>query len=158
MLDHFRIERLVMSSDAQSGVHAEARSWSTAARTGSGLAFRGKRQDLTPEEPRDAKQCVSEMPRLIVGGIGVSSTAILANAHYGKYRVDELRADSGLRKVTHRPSRELRRRVTRRDCCEGFGDLADFDFEVVQGRVRYIGDTYERLVSRVRRHVDPRAM
>jgi len=44
--------------------------------------------------PRDAKQCVGEQPRLIVGGRGVSSTAFLANALYRSYLFDVLRADT----------------------------------------------------------------
>jgi adenosylhomocysteine nucleosidase len=44
--------------------------------------------------PRDAKQCVGDQPRLIVGGRGVSGTAFLANAQYRSYLFDVLRADT----------------------------------------------------------------
>lgn len=42
--------------------------------------------------PRDAKQCVSAQPRLVVGGRGVSGTAFLAHPQYRAYLFDTLQA------------------------------------------------------------------
>jgi adenosylhomocysteine nucleosidase len=42
----------------------------------------------------DPKQCVSEQPRLIVGGRGVSGTAFLANPHYRAYLFEQLQAET----------------------------------------------------------------
>jgi adenosylhomocysteine nucleosidase len=43
---------------------------------------------------RDAKQCVAETPKLVVGGVGVSGTAFLANAQYRSYLFEQLKADT----------------------------------------------------------------
>jgi adenosylhomocysteine nucleosidase len=43
---------------------------------------------------RDATQCVSTTPRLIIGGRGVSGTAFLANAQYRRYLHEQLQAQT----------------------------------------------------------------
>jgi len=47
-----------------------------------------------PSGETDPKQCVSEQPRLIVGGRGVSGTAFLANPHYRAYLFEQLQAET----------------------------------------------------------------
>jgi len=55
---------------------------------------RGLKPKLERCGPRDAKQCVGETPKLIVGGRGVSGTAFLANAQYRSYLFEQLQADT----------------------------------------------------------------
>lgn len=47
-----------------------------------------------PSGDIDPRQCVSEQPRLIVGGRGVSGTAFLANPHYRTYLFEQLQAET----------------------------------------------------------------
>ncbi len=49
---------------------------------------------LLPSGETDPKQCVSRVPRLIVGGRGVSGTAFLANPHYRDYLFQTLQAET----------------------------------------------------------------
>ena len=47
-----------------------------------------------PDAALDAKQCVRQMPRLVVGGAGASATVFLANADYRKYLFENLHANT----------------------------------------------------------------
>jgi adenosylhomocysteine nucleosidase len=47
-----------------------------------------------PGQPLDAKQCVRQQPKVLVGGAGVTGTAFLANAAYRKYLFERLEANS----------------------------------------------------------------
>ncbi len=47
-----------------------------------------------PSGETDPQHCVSEQPRLIVGGRGVSGTAFLANPHYRAYLFEHLQAET----------------------------------------------------------------
>ncbi|HEX3140802.1 MAG TPA: 5'-methylthioadenosine/S-adenosylhomocysteine nucleosidase, partial [Rhizobacter sp.] len=55
---------------------------------------RGLQPALARCGPNGAKQCVSEQPRLVVGGRGVSGTAFLANAEYRRYLFEALQAET----------------------------------------------------------------
>ena len=55
---------------------------------------RGLQPVLARCGPNGAKQCVSEQPRLIVGGRGVSGTAFLANPQYRTYLFEALQAET----------------------------------------------------------------
>ena len=55
---------------------------------------RGLKPALERCGSRDSKQCVTETPKLIVGGLGVSGTAFLANAQYRAYLFEQLQADT----------------------------------------------------------------
>jgi adenosylhomocysteine nucleosidase len=45
-------------------------------------------------QPLDPKQCVRQQPKVLVGGVGVTGTAFLANPAYRKYLFDNLQANS----------------------------------------------------------------
>lgn len=47
-----------------------------------------------PGQPLDPKHCVSQQPKLLVGGVGVTGSAFLANPDYRKYLFDNLQANS----------------------------------------------------------------
>jgi adenosylhomocysteine nucleosidase len=55
---------------------------------------RGLQPVLARCGPKDATQCVSQQPRLIVGGRGVSGTAFLANPKYRAYLFEALQAET----------------------------------------------------------------
>ncbi|MGY4831418.1 5'-methylthioadenosine/S-adenosylhomocysteine nucleosidase [Sphaerotilaceae bacterium SBD11-9] len=55
---------------------------------------RGLQPALARCGPNGARQCVSEQPRLIVGGRGVSGTAFLADPAYRRYLSEALQAET----------------------------------------------------------------
>jgi adenosylhomocysteine nucleosidase len=54
----------------------------------------GPRARATPDAPPDPRLCMKTQPRVIVGGLGVSGTAFLANPQYRAYLFEQLHAET----------------------------------------------------------------